>query len=349
MAASRKFLSPGAYMSFKDVLGQEKPIAILQKALINDRLSHAYLFYGPSGAGKVFTALNFAKALNCLNRPDNKADSCDECASCKKIESGNHIDVRWIGLLKGKSDISIEQIRQIQAQVNLRPYEAQYKIFCVQDAEYMNEEAQNALLKTLEEPPPKSIIILTTSSPGALLGTILSRCQLIKFFPLSIESSRDILIKHFNIEQDAAYFLAHIAQSGLVSTTKFSEAGILEEKNKIIDSFGNFLKNPSVELSFLKESNDNIQWILSVLLWWYRDMLIYKETGDSSGLANKDRLNDLSALAARHSSLELGDIINTISRTAQLLNETNVSAKLALTVMATDILNEVKNVSGNSG
>jgi len=325
-------------MSFKDILGQAKPINILQKALSGGKLAHAYLFYGSSGAGKVFTAVNFAKALNCLNNASNPTDCCDECASCKKIDSGNHIDVRWISLLKGKSEISIEQIRQMQAQINLRPYEARYKVFSIQDAEHMNEEAQSALLKTLEEPPAKSIIILTTSNPEALLGTILSRCQSIKFFPLGISGTRDVLIKRFNIEKDAAFFLAHIAQSGLVDPAKFTEVDILKDKNEIIDDFRNYLENPGKELSFLKESNENILWILSVLLWWYRDLLIFKETGSSSTLANKDRIKDLRDEAVKYDSLKLGDAINAILKTAQLLSDTNVSAKLALTVMAIDIL-----------
>ena len=328
-------------MSFKDIIGQEKPINILKNALLNDRLAHAYLFYGPSGSGKVFTALNFAKTLNCLNRSGAQTDCCDECASCKKIDSGNHIDVRWIDLLKGKSEISIEQIRQVQSQVNLRPYEARYKIFSIQDAEYMNEEAQSALLKTLEEPPAKSIIILTTANPESLLTTIVSRCQSVKFYPLGIERTRDMLIKRFNIENAAAYFMAHIAQSGLVDTAAFSKTDILKEKNKIIDDFNNFLDSPGAELPFLKESNDNILLTLSTLLWWFRDLLIFKETNNTAMLANKDRLKDLSAYASKYNSLRLGEIINTVLKTARLLSDTNVSAKLALTVMATDILSEV--------
>ena len=326
-------------MSFKDILGQAKPIGILQKALSSGKLAHSYLFYGASGSGKVFTAMNFAKALNCLNNASNPTDCCDGCASCKKIDAGNHIDVRWISLLKGKFEISIEQIRQMQAQVNLRPYEARYKVFAIQDAEHMNEEAQSALLKTLEEPPAKSIIILTTSNPEALLGTILSRCQSIKFFPLGISGTTDVLIKRFNIDKDAAYFLAHVAQSGLVDPAKFTEADILKDKNKLIDDFSGYLKNPGKELSFLKESNENILWILSILLWWYRDMLILKEADNTSMLANKDRIKDLSGEAAKYSSLKLGEAISAILKTAQLLSDTNVSAKLALTVMATDILN----------
>jgi len=325
-------------MSFKDIVGQDKPVSILQNALAKNRLAHAYLFYGHSGVGKVLTALNFAKAVNCLNRPDAGVDCCDECVSCKKIDAGNHMDVSVVKLLKDKSHILIEQIRQLQSQVNLRPYEAKYKVFIIQDAECANDEAQSALLKTLEEPPVKSIIILTTSNPEALLTTIISRCQSAKFYPLNVDSSLDILVKRFALDKDAAFFLAHIAQSGLVDISKYAKPNVLENKNKIIADFNSFLNNPGVELSFLKAQPEEIPWILSVLLWWYRDMLIFKETGKPELLANKDRLKDLSEYSKSLSVLRLGDIISSIMKTSQILSETNVSAKLALTVMATDIL-----------
>lgn len=328
-------------MSFKQIIGQDRPIRILQNAIATNRIAHAYLFEGPPSVGKVFTALNFAKAVNCLTRPENGVDCCDECASCRKIDAANHIDVSWLNLAKGKSQISIEQIRQMQAQINLKPYEARYKVFCIPDAELMNEEAQNCLLKTLEEPPLKSIIVLTSSKPAILFATIVSRCQAVKFSALKAECIRDILIKRHNIKSDAAYFLAHITQSGLIDASLYAAEDVLERKNGIIDEFSGFLNRPDTELVFLKEkeSDEDILWILLVLMWWYRDMLILKETQAPDMLANIDRLKDLKAAAAKYTTLQLAETVNSISKTAQLLYQTNVNPKLALTVMTTDILN----------
>ncbi len=326
-------------MSFKQIIGQERPINILQNAILNNRLSHAYLFEGQPGVGKIFTALNFIKAVNCLNPVSGGADCCDECASCKKIDEKNHIDIKWIDLLKGKTQICIEQIRQMQAQINLKPNEAKYKVYCIKDADLMNEEAQSALLKTLEEPPLKSVIILTTANMRSLLATIISRCQLVKFSSLKIEFVKDIFVKRYNMDPDAAYFLAYIAQSGLIDVSLFAKENVLENKNKIINDFITFLDNQSIELRFLKDSEEDILWGLSVILWWYRDMLIFKETGSLDMIANKDRINDIKTSSARFSVLQLGQIISIIFKTLQFLNETNVNAKLALTVMATDILN----------
>jgi len=332
-------------MSFKQIIGQDIPISILQNALAKNRLAHAYLFEGPPSIGKVFTALNFAKAVNCTNPVDGGLDCCDECPSCKKIDEKNHIDVMWIDLQKGKTKISIEQIRQMQARINLKPNEAKYKIFFVPDADQMNEEAQSALLKTLEEPPLKSILILTTSNLRGLLATIISRCQAVKFSPLKIEFIKDIIAKRYNIKDDAAYFLAYIAQSGLTEISSFAKKDVLVLKNKIIDEFVDFLDNQGSEFNFLKEAEEYILWALSVILWWYRDMLILKETSSAAALANKDRLDDLKSHSLKYDALQLGQIINIILRAILLLTETNVNSKLALTVMATDVLNSHLNKS----
>ena len=339
MAASRKFLSLyGAEMSFKQVIGQSRPVGILQNALLKNKPAHAYLFSGPAGVGKVFTALQFAKALNCVNKPEGTPDSCDECPSCRNIGAGNFIDVSIIKLLSNKTQILIDQIRQIQSQVNLRPYEARYKVFIIQDAELMNDEAQSALLKTLEEPPVKSIIALVTSEPEALLATIISRCQSIRFSALKAEESKKILMSRFGIGEDSAYYLSHIAQAGFVDISDFVKKDILKEKNRIIDEFCGYIDSPVKELSFLRESDENIMLALSALLWWYRDMLILKETNKTDTLVNKDRYKDLSLNAPKYSSLRLGQIISSILKTVQILTDTNVSAKLALTVMAVEIM-----------
>ena len=331
-------------MSFKQIIGQEKPIAILQNALVKNRLAHAYLFEGPACIGKVFTALQFIKAVNCLNLADG-IDCCDQCISCKKIDAKNHIDINWISLLKTKSEISIEQIRQMQSQINLKPYEARYKVFCIHDAELMNEVSQSALLKTLEEPPLKSIIILTTSKSARLLKTIVSRCRLIRLSPLKINHIKDILAKRYNQGTAAVHFLSCISGSGLVDISSYASGDILAQKNRVIDEFNNFLNEPVAEPWFLKESNDYILWVLSVFLWWYRDILIFKETQSDQTVANKDRIKDLKTYAVMFSAACLSRIINIISETAKLIYKTNVNPKLAITVMTTDILNALSSTT----
>ena len=328
-------------MSFKQILGHKDTINILQNTLLKNRLAHAYLFQGPEGVGKLFSAINFAKAINCLNMGKDSVDCCDGCESCKKINSSSHIDINIIKPLKGKSGVSIEQIRQMQSQVSLRPYEARQKVFLIPDAELVNNQAQSALLKTLEEPAAGSIIILTTSSPESLLGTIISRCQVVKFYHLSPGVNSDILSRRFGIEADSARFLSHIASTGMVDISTHADIDVMNEKNRIIDAFMGFLDRPQKELFFLKSSSDEVLWCLSILLWWYRDMLILKETLSPDMIVNKDRLRDLELCASGYNSAHIGQIINSITGASQLIAETNVNIKLALTVMATDILSSL--------
>jgi DNA polymerase-3 subunit delta' len=344
-------------MSFKEIIGQEKAVAILQNTLAANRLAHAYLFEGPPSVGKVFTALNFAKAINCLDRPQNVYDCCDRCISCKKIDDRNLLDVSWLSPLKGKFEISIEQIRQVQQQINLKPYEARYKVFCIPDADMMTADAQNALLKTLEEPPLKSVIILTTAEGHKLYPTIVSRCQSVRFSVLRPDDVKDILVKRYGIDAKTAHFLAHISQSGIIDVSMFARDGILKEKNGIIDEFGAFLKNPTSELSFLKETDDYILWALTVILLWYRDAVVFKTAGTGcyekvlSGstcprhdiaLANIDTPDDIKVCAARYTTTQLGAIVGAVLKTIELLRETNVNPKLALMAMSTDIYKEAE-------
>ncbi|MEK6653183.1 MAG: DNA polymerase III subunit delta', partial [Nitrospirota bacterium] len=148
-------------MALKDIIGQEKAINILLGTLSQNRIPSSYLFAGESGIGKKFTAVNFAKTLNCLN--SQPSDCCDECPSCKKIDSQTHPDFMMV--TPEKSEIRVEEVRAIEEALSFAPYEGKRKVVIVDEAEAMNASAANAFLKTLEEPPPQSIIILIASSP----------------------------------------------------------------------------------------------------------------------------------------------------------------------------------------
>lgn len=167
-------------MAFRDIIGQDKAINILVKTMQRGRIASSYLFAGEPGIGKKCTALTLAKALNCLTSP---VDACDECFSCKKIDSGIHPDFLLISPESGQ--IRVEEIRAIDEMLSLKAFEGRYKVVIVDDADTMNQYAANAFLKTLEEPPEESLIILVSSNPGRLPDTIRSRCSRINFTPLS--------------------------------------------------------------------------------------------------------------------------------------------------------------------
>ena len=167
-------------MSFNDHNEQSSIAEQLQWSLKRRRLAHAYLFHGPRGSDREAMARTLAKALNCSNKAH---DCCDACDSCRRIDAGVHPDVYWVRPESKSRRITIEQIREFENAVNLKPSLGRVKVGVLVDADCLGEEASNAFLKTLEEPPAQTIIILTTAEPQRLLPTILSRCLRISFGP----------------------------------------------------------------------------------------------------------------------------------------------------------------------
>ena len=176
-------------MAFHDIIGQDKAINILVKTMQRGRIASSYLFAGEPGIGKKCTALTLAKALNCLTF---QADACDQCPSCRKIDSGIHPDFLLISPESGQ--IRVEEIRAIDEMLSLKAFEGRYKVVVVDDADTMNQYAANAFLKTLEEPPEESLIILVSSNPGRLPDTIRSRCSRINFIPLSSAACESVIL-----------------------------------------------------------------------------------------------------------------------------------------------------------
>ncbi len=185
-------------MALKDVIGQDKAINILLRTIERGKIPSSYLFSGESGIGKKFTALNFAKALNCISEKRNNDynfsyDACDECSSCQKIDKNIHPD--FIMIESEGNQIKIDEIRSIEDALSLKAYEGKYKVVIIDNAENMNQSAANAFLKTLEEPPENSLIILVSSIPELLPETIRSRCCRVNFAPLSSDECLKVIKK----------------------------------------------------------------------------------------------------------------------------------------------------------
>jgi DNA polymerase-3 subunit delta' len=228
-------MSDETILRFEEIVGQERAIALLQRALESGRLAHAYLFAGPEGVGKATSALAFARAANCdgggAATPDGglfggsdepppepaglPTEACGECPSCRKIEHGNHPDVRIVSKAlraeeKGKRvrDLTIEQVRPLLSELAYRPYEGRRRVILLDGAHDLNASAQNALLKSLEEPPPDTTFILVTHRPGSLLPTVVSRSRIIRFGPVPAEASAPLLARKLGLEVPEARALA---------------------------------------------------------------------------------------------------------------------------------------------
>jgi len=267
-------------MSFKNIEGHEKPITILKRALANRTLAHAYLFSGESGIGKKMTALALAAAVNCGEAgPDG---GCDICPACRKIAASGHPDVHI--LVPDGDEIKIDQIRQIQADLSLKPFEGAKKVLIMDGAESMNPASSNAFLKTLEEPPGDVLIILITSMPQSLLPTIRSRCQEIRFHPLPRHVLATALMNRRGLSEEDAWFLAALAQGSMGRGLEMEieqEKVIRDEVMALWSRLGSM--SPSevfAQAEALARDRDRFERLLDISVEWLRDILVFRNTGD---------------------------------------------------------------------
>ena len=292
------------------------------------RLAHAYLWMGPENVGKGETALAVAKLLNCAQGLQDSL-FCDRCPSCVKINRRSHPDVHWIDNDNGES-IKIEQIRQLVCAMQLKPYEAQKKIFIIRNVENLTLEGSNALLKTLEEPTLSSLLLLTTVAPEKILDTVRSRCHAVYFSPLSNRKLVSSLITDYAMEENSARFLAHFSQGCLGKAQEMHADKMIQKKNEIIDQV---LYTPHSEPYFKKVLSDKIQTkqMLDVLLSWARDLILVKRGLEIQYLMHRDRIDDLRTFQKNLSFEELTNFYGEIIKTMKLfLDGFNIKMSLLL-------------------
>jgi DNA polymerase-3 subunit delta' len=297
-------------MSFSDIIGHTKQLESLRLALAAGRLHHAYLFLGPEGVGKRTVALSLAKSIHC---DEAKNDFCGRCANCARIAGHNHPDVRLIKPLAGKKEISIQQIRDVEKELNFRSFSGKRKIVIVDPAAMMNIPAQNALLKTLEEPPQDSLLILLAATGGNVLPTVRSRCLRIAFAPLPRERVADYLISKRGTAPEKARLLAAMSMGSLGTAVSLDHSALLEMRRGWIEALsslgaGDYRSaiNAAEALSAdREESLQFLQWLES----WYRDVLVYRITRDPAALINLDMLAQIEEHAAAHSLGKLLEVL----------------------------------------
>ena len=317
-------------MSFKEIKGQPRAIKILQKEIATSSLSGAYLFVGPTGIGKTLTALAFTKALNCkIGGPD----SCDRCSSCRKIDHLNHPDVRVITPEEGS--IKIEQIRDLKRGAGYKLFEGKKKVWIIEEADKFTLEAANSLLKVLEEPPPDVVFILISETQEKLLPTILSRCEIIRFFPLSSKALHSIVAVYLPPDSPKANLIKKLARGRVGEVLSLiKDESILKMRDAVLDILS---KKISLEDIFQWVSKwkdygtTELERILDVIMFWFRDLLILKQ-GDSRRVVNYDRMEELKNQKETYSYDSIKEAIETVERTKGYL-KCNVNQSLALEAM----------------
>lgn len=321
-------------MSFSRIYGHEKQTAALQKAIGQKRVGHAYLFSGIDSIGKKTLAVEFAKTLNCEGRND-ASDACDKCSSCLKIEHANHPDMIFIEA-EGQF-IRIGAIREIQEQMKFKPVEGRWRAVIIDDADKMNDQAANALLKTLEEPSASNILILISSRPYSLPATIISRTRHMRYNPLPSATVARFLNERKGMDTEKAGLLAGLSGGSIGKALELDSedtAGSRAEIMQILVSAG---KNDPLSMlalaSFFSQDKKKIRQELNIIRSCFRDALIYRETKKNGMLINRDNFSFIEKLAQKLSGEEILHNISLLEKAEEAM-EQNVNKTLTLETMA---------------
>lgn len=318
---------------FNDIIGQEHIKEHLKSAIETKQVGHAYIFNGERGCGKNFVAKIFARTLLCEM---GGSEPCENCPSCKKALGENNPDI--IRLVHEKPNtISVDDIReQINATVQIKPY-GNRKIYIIEDAEKMNPQAQNALLKTLEEPPEYVTILLLTVNAQMLLQTIRSRCVQLNMRPVENKLIRAYLMKSLKITDYKADMCIAFARGNVGRAKLLADSEEFENiRNEAVALLRNIHKMEIDELiqsiKRFAEYKVDMEEFFDILTIWYRDVLLYKATMSVGDMTFKDELSDIRQQAERTSYEGIEIIIESIEKTKTRL-KANVNFELALELL----------------
>jgi DNA polymerase-3 subunit delta' len=362
-------------MPFADIIGQKQAIRMLRNSLKQARLPHALLFAGPEGAGRHLTAKILAQAINCERE---HADACGDCPSCLRIEHHSHPDVSVLEPSGASRQIGIDSIRQLRHNISLKSI-GKGKVYIISEADRMTIDASNALLKTLEEPPENSILVLITSSPEHLFPTVISRCQIMKFFPLR---GKKIEEKVYKEERAKMMDILDMASPGTtlapleirrhrrltVAKGDLSLTGLgkaIEMAGRVMEIADYFKKEmekkaakkvsdltETLNETTVKEIKEQLAAdilgnvrakfleMLDIALSWYRDIFVLKVGGEEL-LINLDKTREIERAGKFFSTSSLIKIMEEIEKTKEIIDR-NVNPKLAIEVMMIRIIEELK-------
>ncbi len=320
---------------FCDIVGQEQLREHLENAVRMNKVSHAYIINGERNSGKEFIAKTFAMALQCEDRQET--EPCGECASCKQAAGKNHPDIIFITHEK-PGTVGVDDIRrQINGDVAIKPYKGPKKIYIMGEGEKMTVQAQNALLKTLEEPPEYAVILILTTNVNSLLPTILSRCVVLNMKPVKDAQIKKYLMEHMEIPDYKADICVAFARGNVGKARLLAKS---EEFDKVKEEAVTLLKYINeMELNeivtAIKKINEykfDVNDYMDILSIWYRDVLLFKATHDANHLIFREELPHIRKVADRSTYEGIEKIIDSLEKSKQRLNA-NVNFDLTMELL----------------
>lgn len=318
---------------FKDIIGHEQVIHHMQNAIRQKKFSHAYLLCGEAGSGKRLAAEAFAKTILC---EEGCIEACGKCKSCKQIESGNHPDFKAV--VREKATLGVKEIReQVTADVQIKPYSSEYKIYFIDEAEKMTEEAQNALLKTIEEPPEYAVFLLSVTRQELLLQTVLSRCVLLQFHPVATGKIKQFLMEKKGIPDYLAESAATFSGGLTGRAVQYAESeSFSEQRDEVLHLVKHVDEMTMAEImenvKIFAAKKDTADEYLEMILLWYRDVLLYKATKNLNMLLFRDQPEAIAAQAGKRSFENLQGIVEALEQVKQRM-KSNVNFENALELL----------------
>lgn len=328
---------------FRQIIGHEGIKKHFRLSIARKQVSHAYLISGEDDSGKMILAKAFAMALQCKELESaakglEDVYSCGICTSCKQFKSGNHPDIIYVERLKNKNEIGVDDIRkQVNKNIEIKPYSSPYKIYIIDEAQMLSVQAQNALLKNLEEPPEYAIVLLITNNLSSILETIQSRCIMLQTKPVEKDLIKAYLMSEHQIPDYQAELSAIFAQGNVGKAVNYaSSEEFTDIKNDVLNILKHIEEKDNHEIidsvDELSKEKDTISNVLDLILLWYRDILMYKVTKDPDLLLYKKEISSISKRANIISYEGIQKILKSIEEVKTKI-EANVNLETTLQLM----------------
>lgn len=323
---------------FQDIIGQEQIKEHLQNALTTGKVSHAYIINGEKSSGKEFIAKIFAMALQC---EQGGTEPCNECRSCKQTLSKNQPDIIYVSHEKPNS-IGVDDIRaQVNNDVAIKPYSSKYKVYIINEAEKMTPQAQNAILKTLEEPPAYAVIILLVSNINTLLPTILSRCVVLNMKPVRDALIKKYLMEELQVPDYKAEVCVAFARGNVGKAKMLAASEEFENVKAEALSLLKYIKDMEIQeiVAAIKKINEyklEVNDYLDIMAIWYRDVLLFKATNDVNHIVFREEIQAIRKVAARSCYEGIENVIKALD-TAKKRLDANVNFDLAMELLLLEV------------